>query len=104
MGIAAYGSLASSVVLNRTAYNAFEDYKRTEIPQERDNLYNQVLKQENISQVLAYTAGGIWLANMIWVAVKPNRYHRPSDENVVIIRPTYNFDINKPQISLSYRF
>ena len=103
-GIAAYGCLVSSVALNRIAYNEYQDYKMITELQDRNELYDKVQSKDKISEICAYTAGGIWLANIIWMAATPNRYHRPAAEANFSIRPTYNEYLNKPQISLTYRF
>lgn len=103
-GITAYGCLASSVALNRTAYNAYEDYKITTERQGRIDLYDQAKRQDQISKICAFTAGSIWIANIVWMAALPNKYQRPTAERNFSISPTYNVYLNKPQISLSYRF
>ena len=65
-GVVAYGSVAGSIYLNRKAVNSFEDYRNAGSLDEVDPAYNNAVKQDAVSEALAYAAIGIWAADMVW--------------------------------------
>jgi hypothetical protein len=68
-GVAGYGCIAGSIVLNRQAtdtYNGIDDLVYFD---DINAAYNEAVKFDNISQALAYTAIGIWVADFIWTLV-----------------------------------
>ena len=68
-GLAAYGCVVGSVVLNRKAIETFGQIEDFEDYPTKDELYQQAVLQDNLSEVLAYTAVGIWAADFIWTLV-----------------------------------
>jgi hypothetical protein len=68
-GAAGYGCIAASVCLNRTAYSTYQSYLDPESIREADDLYSRAQSQKTTSQVLAYAAIGIWVADLVWTIV-----------------------------------
>ena len=106
-GVAGYGCIAGAVILNRTAVNTFNEIENLEDFHEINETYDQAKQQDNISEVLAYTAIGIWVADLVWTLVGTSDLNRPSglSENKGI---SVGGDIdpvsNVPMLSLRYRF
>ena len=68
-GLAAYGCVAGSVYMNRRAVDTYGQIDSYQDYQDKDDLYQEAMKQDNISEVLAYTAAGIWVVDFIWTLV-----------------------------------
>lgn len=65
-GLAAYGCVAGAVVLNRKAVETFARIEDYEDYSSKDEFYQKALMQDDISEILAYTAVGIWITDFIW--------------------------------------
>ncbi len=65
-GIAGYGCIAGSIYFNSKAVSSYQAYKNTDNQDEVDNLFNQAVKQDNISEALAFIAIGIWVTDLVW--------------------------------------
>ena len=68
-GVAGYGCLAGAIVLNQQAkstYNGIEDLVYFD---ETKEAYDKSVQQQNTSDILLYTAVGIWIADFIWTLV-----------------------------------
>lgn len=70
-GFTSYGCLVSSLILNRTAINSYESYKVTSTIEERAQLLASAKRQDNISEILAWSAAGIWAIELAWIFLKP---------------------------------
>jgi len=68
-GLAAYGCVAGSVILNRKAIETYGQIDDFEDYPSKDELYEKAVMQDNISEILAYGAVGIWVADFIWTLV-----------------------------------
>lgn len=68
-GIAGYGCIAGSIILNRTAINTFNEIENLVYFDEINRAYDKSLRQDNISKMLGYTAIGIWVTDFIWTLV-----------------------------------
>ncbi len=68
-GLAAYGCVAGSVYLNRQAVNTYAQIDNFQDYQDKDDLYQKAIKQDNISEVLAITAASIWVIDFVWTLV-----------------------------------
>jgi len=73
MAIAFYGCAAGSYLFYRFAETDYNKYLASMDTQERNKFYNNVQTQNTISDVLMYTAGAVWLGNMIWTLIEPNK-------------------------------
>jgi hypothetical protein len=69
MGVAGYGCLAGAVILNRTAISNYSGIMELSDFDEKNNLYQKSVSQDQVSEILAYTAIGIWVSNIVWTFV-----------------------------------
>ena len=51
------------------AIATYEDYRYTELGTKKDNYYDLSVNQDNMSEILAYTAIGIWVTDFIWTLI-----------------------------------
>jgi hypothetical protein len=107
IGAAGYGCLAGSVFLNRSASSAYNDYKLSMDLDESNALFDKALQKNNISRILAYTAIGIWTADIVWVLLTPAE----SKESTVLqknrklrIMPGFDAGSNSAIVSMTYNF
>lgn len=88
-GLAAYGCVAGSVYMNRRAVETYGQIDSYQDYQEKDDLYQESKKQDNISEALAYTAAGIWVIDFIWTLVGTSelesKYKNSSDSGLSLI-------------------
>jgi hypothetical protein len=68
-GVAGYGCLAGSVILNRVALNTYKGIGDLVEYEDKNDLYQKASGQNSISQALAFTAAGIWIADIVWTWV-----------------------------------
>jgi hypothetical protein len=68
-GLAAYGCVTGAVYMNRRAVDTYGQIDRYQDYQSKDDLYQEAMKQDNISEILAYTAAGIWVVDFVWTLV-----------------------------------
>ncbi|MCF8222646.1 MAG: hypothetical protein K9J25_05820 [Bacteroidales bacterium] len=73
IGTAGYACITGSVILNRTAGNNYENYLESTDIRESENYFDMANKQNKISKYLAYTAAGIWIADILWIMLRPKR-------------------------------
>ena len=107
IGITGYGCMAGSVVLNRMAASTYDDYKISEDYEERMTLYDEAIQKDKYSKYLAYSAIGIWAADLIWVIATPtkaSRSHSSLKERKFEIKPWLDVHSNIPVIALTYTF
>lgn len=65
-GAAGYGCIIGSVILNRQSINTFDSIEEMEDPTEAETAFNKSVRQDKISEGLAYAAIGIWITDIIW--------------------------------------
>jgi len=68
-GALGYGCLAGSVIMNRAALATYGDIMDQPGFDAKDVLYQDALKLDGISEVLAYTAIAIWVSDLVWTIV-----------------------------------
>lgn len=73
--IAAYGFLAGGIIYHKKYENSYHLYSFEEDPLKRADFLNQSQKQLNVSTAMFFTSLSVWIANIIWVAAVPERYH-----------------------------
>lgn len=67
----AYGCLAGSLALNRAAISTYEQqYLLADSESEASKLLSQAQAQDNISEILAYSALVIWISDLAWTLVQ----------------------------------
>jgi hypothetical protein len=97
-GLAAYACVGGSVVLNRKAIETFAHIDDFEDYPTKDELYQKALKQDSYSEILAYTAMGIWVADFVWTLVG-TRGMKTFEVHPKIDPLTY-----APMLGITYRF
>jgi len=104
LGVAGYGLVAGSVVMNNSAYNAYEDYKVSTDPQERDDLYSQAKTKNTVSKVFMGMAIFIWAGDLLWTGLQAGSARKNSNKSNVSFISTYD-PVNKtPLFGINYRF
>ena len=68
-GVLAYGCIGGSLALNSMARNTYDMIPENLERQDKNTLYQKSLSQDNFSEILAYTAIGIWITDLIWTVV-----------------------------------
>lgn len=103
LGVAGYGCVAGSIILNRSAYNAYEDYKKADDPGERDDYFSKAESNDKISRVLIYGAAAIWVSDLVWTGLQAGKSRKSSTPKMTLY---YHYDpvINEPLFGFSYRF
>ena len=103
LGVAGYGCIAGSIILNNSAYNAYEDYKLADNAEDRDDYFSKAENNDKTSKILMYSAVGIWVADLVWTGLQANKARKNSNPKVSF---NYYYDsyLNEPLFGLSYRF
>jgi hypothetical protein len=70
IGVAAYGTLGFSYIMNKKANNEYEGYLANTDEKLNDELLADSQCQNKLSKTMAYTAIGIWGINLVWTAIK----------------------------------
>ena len=96
-GVAAYGCLAGSYWYNTQAVQSYKDYLGADTRLNSDNYYDMAIHNKKTSEILAYSAMGIWIVNMIWMAAMPDR------RDFSVIDNKLTLDI-RPQRTLDYKY
>jgi len=73
-GIAAYGAMASGLVIHNSYLKTYSSYQVEEDPATRAALLHDTQQKQNVSNALIISSATVWIANIIWVAVIPNKY------------------------------
>ncbi len=68
-GVAGYGCIAGSIYFNKKAISSYSAYENPDNLDEVDDLFNQAVRQDNISEALAFIAIGIWVTDLVWTIV-----------------------------------
>ena len=106
-GVAGYGCLAGSIILNRQAVNTFESIGDYLDPSDASEAFDKSVQQDNISEVLAYAAIGIWVTDIIWTIVgtsdlnKSSAQHRSKGVSIGSKIDPLSYT---PMVELTYRF
>ena len=101
MAIATYGAAAGSVVFYYLADDNFKKYLASTDIDERSKLHSKVETQNTISDVLMYSAGAVWLGNMIWTLAHPNKTKQAKG---LSFGGSIDPVIGRPMFALRYRF
>lgn len=68
-GIAGYGCIAGSVVLNRRAIHTFATIDDIEDSAEAEDAFHKSVRQDKFSEGMAFAAIGIWITDIVWTWV-----------------------------------
>jgi len=105
-GLAGYGCIMTSIVLNRTAVSSFEKYKTTSDVRTRNELFNSSKMQDDLSEIFALTAAGIWVTDIVWTLVGSSKMNSSglSQETGIRIGTRYEPMARAPILMISYSF
>jgi hypothetical protein len=73
-GVAAYGALAGGFIVHTSYIKTYDSYRIEEDPSKRSDLLTKAQKQMNTSGALIVSGAALWVANIFWVALTPNKY------------------------------
>jgi hypothetical protein len=73
-GVAAYGTLAGGFIIHASYVKTYDSYRTEEDPSKRSDLLARAQNQMNTSGALIVSGAALWVANIFWVALTPNRY------------------------------
>jgi hypothetical protein len=107
MGAAGYGCIAGSVLMNRSASSAYDDYKSSKDLDESNTLFDKATRRNSLSKVLGYSALGIWAADLIWVMVTPVKKKESANMNTgrkLMINPGFDSGSGTSVVTLTYYF
>lgn len=107
IGTAGYGCIAGSVIMNRSASSAYDDYKSSMDLDESNTLFDKATRRNSLSKVLGYSAIGIWAADLIWVMVTPVKKKESANMNEgrkFKINPGFDPGSNAGVVTLTYYF
>ncbi len=107
IGIAGYGCMGGSVVLNRMAASTYDSYKISEDYEERISLYDEAVQKDKYSRYLAYSAIGMWVADLVWVIATPTKSSKSKalgKERRLEIKPGFDAHSNITMVSLTFKF
>jgi hypothetical protein len=68
-GVAGYGCIAGSVLMNRLAIHTFNEIEDLVYFDEINETYDKSLQQDQLSGIFFYTAIGIWVSDIVWTLV-----------------------------------
>jgi hypothetical protein len=106
-GLAGYGCLAGSVILNRMAISSYEQYKDPGSAENAASCLEQARKQDQVSEVLAYTAAAIWISDIVWTLVGTSGIPwkgTQAERRGLQICPGFDPGVKAPMLALTYRF
>lgn len=73
-GVAAYGVLAGGLIVHQEYIKTYDSYRIEEDPSKRAALHTKAQNQSNLSTALIASGAALWVANLVWVAIIPNKY------------------------------
>ncbi|MBN1952400.1 MAG: hypothetical protein JW801_14460 [Bacteroidales bacterium] len=75
-GLTGYGLIVSSVIFNRLSIKTYNQYLAAATTEDRNTYFNASSNQDNLSEIMAWSAIGIWTIELIWIAFEPLKAHR----------------------------
>jgi hypothetical protein len=87
-GVVAYGALAGGLITHSSYVKTYNSYQTEEDPVKRKDLLNQSQKQMNTSGALIVTGAALWVANLFWVAITPDKYKPLQHVNLTVDQST----------------
>ena len=72
--VAAYGTLSGGLLTHLKYLKTYDEYRIEEDLITRKELFDKTQRQINLSSALFISGAVLWTANILWVAVTPNRY------------------------------
>lgn len=84
IGCAGVACIAGSYVYNQQSVKNYDQYLDALTVAEGDKYYDKAVMQDNTSSILGYSAIGIWAANLLWVALTPEKNTSGRKVNVAV--------------------
>jgi hypothetical protein len=106
-GVAGYGCIAGSVILNRMAISTYDDYRNPGSAEQAGTLLAQAGRQDNISEVLAFVAAGIWVTDLVWTIIGTSDKRKEGSLNGrrgITVVTGFDPAHQVPLLSFRYRF
>jgi len=101
MAVATYGAAAGSAAFYFLADDNYSKYLAATDMDKRNSLYDKAESQNMISDIMMYTAGAVWLGNMIWTLAHPNKTKQAKG---LSFGGSYDPVIGRPVFALRYNF
>jgi hypothetical protein len=106
-GVAGYGCVAGSVLLNSFSNTSYNSYLESRDITARNDFYNTSVKQTSISSTLLYSAIGVWVIDFIWTFAG-SKYKSTAmkygQTKGLSVQPIYNSELNTPALAFKYTF
>ncbi len=67
--VAGYGCIAASIMMQEQAKKNYNSVAEISDYEGQRDLYDTAIKQDNISELLAYTAIGVWVLDFVWTMI-----------------------------------
>lgn len=81
-GVLGYGTLAGGLIVHQTYIKTYDSYKIEEDPVKRVGLRTKAQNQSNLSSALLVSGAALWVGNLIWVVITPNKYQPLKNVNL----------------------
>ncbi len=107
LGVAGYGSLATTLIFNDKSNTTYNDYLNSDNPDEKNALYDDYTSQVNKTNMMGITTIAIWILDLGWTTVKyiskTSKLNAGLDRNIHI---GYDYDAygQAPMLTLKYKF
>lgn len=104
-GIAGYGCIAGSFYFNNKSNKTFADYQDSDVAADRDRLFDQSVKEKNLSDILIYSGGAVWLIEYVNILIARNHSRNKGFKSeIVSFSPYMDIDNNYKGISMIITF
>lgn len=94
-GMAGYGCLAGTIVLNRMAASNYQGYLDAPTTEESNRLFQKSLQQDNASEILAYLTAAVWIGDLVWT-ILGTRNMQPNQSKIRTIEPLFYYTRTGP--------
>lgn len=104
-GVIGYGAIAGSFVFRSKADKSSIDYDNATTSADRDKYYNLYQDQKQLSTVLLYGAGAVWLLDYVTVLVSENRsLNKGFKSKLVYLGPSIGSSLYSTGFTMIYKF
>jgi hypothetical protein len=83
-GVASYGSLVGSFLYQQKSDRSAHDYDAAVTAADRDKYFNANHDQKQLSKILMYTAGTVWLIDYVTVLASENRSRKKGFKSKIV--------------------
>lgn len=107
LGVAGYGMIATSILMNRSASENYDNYLlELSDPEKRADYFDKAEKQDKLSKNIAIAAGVIWVGNLVWTGLKASGKQKNHTYNSKGFHfgSSYMCDNSIPILGLRYNF